>query len=76
GDKKTVAHVNSSEYYDITRDLKLIDFYISPHNFSYTTIKAFLTKVDMLRMYEIEYSEVMLVELKDHGHEKMSTVIG
>ncbi|MDE4953029.1 NAD-binding protein, partial [Francisella tularensis subsp. holarctica] len=40
GAKKTVATVNSSEYDDITRDLKLIDISISPHNFSYTTIKA------------------------------------
>ncbi|ABI83068.1 Trk system potassium transporter TrkA [Francisella tularensis] len=76
GAKKTVATVNSSEYYDITRDLKLIDISISPHNFSYTTIKAFLTQVDMLRMYEIEDSEEMLVELKVHGQENMSTVIG
>ncbi|ALB01533.1 potassium transporter TrkA [Francisella persica ATCC VR-331] len=76
GAKKTIATVNSAEYYDITRDLKLIDISISPHNFSYTTIKAFLTQVDMLRMYEIEDSEDMLVELKVHGQENMSTVIG
>lgn len=30
----------------------------------------------MLRMYEIEDSEEMLVELKVHGQENMSTVIG
>ncbi|AEE26240.1 Trk system potassium transporter TrkA [Francisella hispaniensis] len=76
GAKKTVATVNSAEYYDITRDLKLIDISISPHNFSYTTIKAFLTQVDMQRMYEIEDSEEMLVELKVHGQDNMSTVIG
>ena len=76
GAKKTIATVNNAEYYDITRDLKLIDISISPHNFSYTTIKAFLTQVDMLRMYEIEDSEEMLVELKVHGQENMSTVIG
>jgi trk system potassium uptake protein TrkA len=76
GAKKTVATVNSAEYYDITRDLKLIDISISPHNFSYTTIKAFLTQVDMLRMYEFEDSEEMFVELQVHGQENMSTVIG
>lgn len=76
GARKTVATVNSSEYYDITRDLKLIDISISPHNFSYTTIKAFLTQVDMLKMYEVEDSEEMFVELKVHGQENMSTVIG
>ncbi|AIT08713.1 potassium transporter TrkA [Candidatus Francisella endociliophora] len=76
GAKKTVATVNSAEYYDITRDLKLIDISISPHNFSYTTIKAFLTQVDMVRMYEVEDSEQMFVELKVHGQENMSTVIG
>ncbi len=76
GAKKTIATVNSAEYYDITRDLKLIDISISPHNFSYTTIKAFLTQVDMLKMYEIEDSEEMLVELKVHGQENVSTVIG
>lgn len=76
GAKKTVATVNSAEYYDITRDLKLIDISISPHNFSYTTIKAFLTQVDMLRMYEVEDSEEMFVELKVHGQDTMSTVIG
>lgn len=76
GAQKTVATVNSSEYYDITRDLKLIDISISPHNFSYTTIKAFLTQVDMLKMYEVEDSEEMFVELKVHGQENMSTVIG
>ncbi|MDE5014753.1 Trk system potassium transporter TrkA, partial [Francisella tularensis subsp. holarctica] len=45
-------------------------------NFSYTTIKAFLTQVDMLRLYAIEDSEEMLVELKVHGQENRSTVIG
>jgi trk system potassium uptake protein TrkA len=76
GAKKTIATVNSAEYYDITRDLKLIDISISPHNFSYTTIKAFLTQVDMLRMYEVEDSEEMFIEIKVHGQENMSTVIG
>ncbi|QIW10192.1 Trk system potassium transporter TrkA [Francisella sp. LA112445] len=76
GAKKTIATVNSAEYYDITRDLKLIDISISPHNFSYTTIKAFLTQVDMLKMYEVEDSEEMFIEIKVHGQENMSTVIG
>ena len=75
GAKKTVATVNSSEYYSITRDMKLIDISISPHNFSYTTIKSFLTQVDMLKMYEIENSEEILVEIKVHGEENMSSVI-
>ena len=44
--RRTIATVNNAEYYDITRDLKLIDISISPRNFSYTTIKAFLTQVD------------------------------
>ncbi|ASG67973.1 Trk system potassium transport protein TrkA [Francisella halioticida] len=76
GAKKTIATVNSAEYYDITRDLKLIDISISPHNFSYTTIKAFLTQVDMVRMYEVEDSEEMFIEIKVHGQENMSTIIG
>lgn len=76
GANKTVATVNSAEYYDITRDLKLIDISISPHNFSYTDIKSFLTQVDMIRMYEVEDSEQMFVELKVHGQENMSTAIG
>lgn len=76
GAKKTIATVNSAEYYDITRDLKLIDISISPHNFSYTTIKAFLTQVDMIKMYEVEDSEEMFIEIKVHGQENMSTAIG
>lgn len=76
GAKKTIATVNSAEYYDITRDLKFIDISISPHNFSYTTIKAFLTQVNILKMYEIEDSEEMFVELKVHGQDNVSTVIG
>ncbi|KEI35802.1 Trk system potassium uptake protein TrkA [Francisella sp. W12-1067] len=76
GAKKTVATVNSAEYYSITRDLKLIDLSISPHSFSYTTIKAFLTQVDILKMYEVEGTEELLVEIKVHGEENMSTIIG
>lgn len=76
GAKKTIATVNSAEYYNITRDLKLIDISISPHNFSYTTVKAFLTQVDMIKMYEVEDSEEMFIEIKVHGQENMSTVIG
>ena len=76
GAKKTVATVNSAEYYSITRDMKLIDISISPHNFSYTTIKSFLTQVDMIRMYEIEGADEQLVELKVHGEENMSTIVG
>jgi len=74
--KKTVATVNSAEYYSITRDLNLIDISISPHSFSYTTIKSFLTQVDMIRMYEIEGTDEHLVELKVHGEESMSTIVG
>ena len=60
----------------MTRDMKLIDISISPHNFSYTTIKSFLTQVDMIRMYEIEGADEQLVELKVHGEENMSTIVG
>ncbi|AXA33952.1 MULTISPECIES: Trk system potassium transporter TrkA [Francisella] len=76
GAKKTIATVNSSEYYSITRDMNLIDISLSPHSLSYATIKAFLTQVDMITMYEIEGSEEHLVELRVHGEENMSTIIG
>ena len=76
GAKKTVATVNSAEYYSITRDLNLIDISISPHSFSYTTIKSFLTQVDMVQMYEVEGTDEHLVELKVHGEESMSTIVG
>ena len=75
GAKKTIATVNSAEYYDITLDLKLIDISIWPDNFSYTTVKAFLTQVDMIKMYEVKDSEEMFIEIKVHGQENMSTVI-
>ena len=76
GASKTITTVNNPEYYAITRDLKVIDLSISPHNSSYTLIKAFLAQFDILTMYEIEGTKNLLVEIKVHGERNMSTIIG
>ncbi|MFC4891811.1 Trk system potassium transporter TrkA [Pseudofrancisella aestuarii] len=76
GAKRSIATVNNAEYHSITRDLKLIDLSISPHNFSYTTIKAFMTQADILRMYEINDLENYILEVKVHGEENLSPIIG
>ena len=76
GAKKSIATVSSSEYHHIINDLSLMDLSISPHNFSYTTIRGFMTQVDIIKMYEIEYADNYILELKIHGKENISTVIG
>ena len=76
GAKKSIVTINTAEYHSIIKDLSLIDLSMSPHNFSYTTIRAFMTQADILKMYEIEYSNKYVLELKVHGKENVSTVVG